>query len=127
MEALRILLVEDEKALLVLLKRYLERNGHSVIACGSAEEATAAVASGEWTPQVLVADETLPGEAGSSLASGMLGASRELVCVLCSGYSLSIDVLPEGVRSRVGILAKPYLPQMLEAAIEEVLKKQRAL
>ena len=122
MEALRILLVEDELALLTLLKRYLERNGHSVIACGSAEAAGAAIRDGAWAPQVLIADETLPGDSGSVLATALLSEYPELVCVLCSGYPLSTDRLPEPLRPRVTILAKPYLPAMLEGAIGQVLK-----
>lgn len=122
MEALRILLVEDEPPLLALLKRYLERNGHSVIACGSAEAARVEILAGDWEPNVLIADETLPGEAGSVLATSLLVEYPGLVCILCSGYPLSIDRMPESVRPRVAILAKPYLPQMLESAIGEVLR-----
>lgn len=114
---MRIFLVEDEPALLTLVGRQLERDGHAVTRCGSAEEARAAIeAGGEW-PEVLVADETLPGESGSALAGDWLIREARMGCVLCSGYPLSLDLLPEAARGRTVILQKPYLPAMLRDAV----------
>ena len=115
---MRIFLVEDEPALLALVGRQLERDGHEVTRCGSAEEARAAVTSGVAWPEVLVVDETLPGESGSALAGDWLCRQAGMSCVLSSGYPLSLDLLPEAARGRTVILQKPYLPAMLREAIE---------
>ena len=61
---MRIFLVEDEPALLALVGRQLERDGHAVTRCGSAEEARAAIAAGAAWADVRVVDETLPRECG---------------------------------------------------------------
>jgi DNA-binding NtrC family response regulator len=114
----RIFLVEDEPALLALVGRQLERDGHAVTRCGSAEEAREAIAAGAAWPDVLVVDETLPGESGSAMAGDWLTKVTGMGCVLCSGYPLSLDLLPEPARGRAVILQKPYLPAMLREALE---------
>jgi CheY-like chemotaxis protein len=122
MTALRILLVDDEKMLLALLKRHLERSGHSVVDALSAELALSALdGSNPWQPDVLVADQTLPGEPGSALAHELLTRFPLMRCLLCSGYPLSLDVLPDGLRSRAAILQKPYMPAALERALTDLM------
>ena len=121
MAALRILLVDDEPTLLALLLRQLERDGHSVVAALSAEMALQALESTDWKPQLLIADQTLAGLSGSALAAALLPRFPLLVCLLCSGYPLSIDVLPVAVRSRAAMLQKPFLPAMLDRAIFDLL------
>ncbi len=124
MAALRILLVDDEKALLALLKRHLERCGHSVVDALSAELARVALSSAAepnvWQPDILIADETLPGDPGSQLARELLERFPGMLCLLCSGYPLSLDTLPEAMRSRAAILQKPYMPAALERAITDL-------
>lgn len=122
MTALRILLVDDEKMLLALLKRHLERSGHSVVDALSAELALSALdGSTPWQPDVLIADETLPGERGSALAHQLLTRFPGMRCLLCSGYPLSLDVLPDALRSRAAILQKPYMPAALERALTDLM------
>lgn len=122
MTALRILLVDDEKMLLALLKRHLERSGYSVVDALSAELALSALDdSTPWQPDVLIADETLPGERGSTLARELLTRFPAMRCLLCSGYPLSLDVLPDALRSRAAILQKPYMPAALERALTDLM------
>lgn len=114
----RILLVEDESALLALLKRFLERNGHTVQACLCAEDAQSFVAPNAASfPDILIVDHTLPGISGSELAVAALKACPTLRCLLCSGYPLDLTAIPPTLRPRVTILQKPYLPAELESAI----------
>ena len=123
-EPVRLLLVDDEKALLGLLKRHLERVGYSVVACLSAELAIEALGDPAWQPDILVADETLPGESGTALAIKLLERDPRLVALLCSGYPLSLESLPAPLRARAAILQKPYMPAMLEEAIRDLLAGQ---
>jgi DNA-binding response OmpR family regulator len=129
MNGLRILLVDDEKMLLALLRRHLERAGYSVVGALSAElalEAIATPAEPGWAPDVLIADETLPGESGTSLAVALLERNPRLVCLLSSGYPLTLDAVPEALRPRAAILQKPFQPPALEAAIGAVLASRPA-
>jgi len=117
MPVLRILLVEDEVALLALLKRHLERSGHTVVVALSAELALDALESDDWRPNLLIADETLPGMNGAALAAFLLARFPELMSLLSSGFPLSLEALPAAVRSRAAILQKPFMPAMLDRAI----------
>lgn len=124
MTDVRILLVEDEASLLTLLKRHLERAGYAVEACLSAEAALEVVGTATREPHLLIADETLPGISGTSLATKVLSRFPDTFCLLCSGYSLTLDGLPEGLRARAVILQKPYTPAALERAISEIIGKR---
>ena len=119
MPALRILLVDDEKMLLALLRRHLERAGYAVTGALSAELALEALPEGE--PDILIADETLPGDTGTTLAVNLLERFPRLVCLLTSGYPLTLDPIPPVLRPRAAILQKPFQPPALEAAITAVL------
>lgn len=121
MPVLRILIVDDEPALLALFKRHLERAGHAVTACESAEEAAGAMREPAWEPDLLIFDETLPGQSGAALAAPLLVRFPRLACLLCSGYPLSIQVFPAEVRQRTAILQKPFTPWMLERAMADLL------
>lgn len=125
MSALRILLVDDEQALLALLKRHLERTGHSVVGALSAELARVALdtdtQTGPWQPDILVTDETLPGDPGSMLARELLERFPAMRCLLCSGYPIALELLPGELRSRAAILQKPYMPAALERAISALV------
>ncbi len=119
-EALRILLVDDETALLRLLQRHLQRSGHQVLAADSAEAALEQLRDGPRGPDVLITDEVLPGMAGTELARVMLDRYPESACLLCSGYPVSLDVFSDVERERVAILQKPYLPEDLDAALGRI-------
>lgn len=118
---LRILLVDDEASLLTLLKRHLEREGHSVVACLSAEQALAAVHGPDWHPELLITDETLPGISGTALAAALVERHPRLRTLLCSGYPLSLQALPSALRPCAAILQKPFMPAMLDRAIVDLL------
>lgn len=119
-----ILLVEDEASLLTLLKRHLERAGYTVDACLSAEAALEVVGAGTSEPHLLIADETLPGISGTSLATEVLSRFPYTFCLLCSGYALTLDGLPEGLRARAVFLQKPYTPVALERAVSEIIGRR---
>ena len=121
---LRILLVDDEAPLLTLLKRHLERAGHSVVACPSAEQALAVVQRPGWVPDLLITDETLPGISGTALAAALIEPLPRLRTLLCSGYPLSMQALPSALRPCTAILPKPFLPAMMDRAIVDLLAAQ---
>ncbi|MBI2686497.1 MAG: response regulator [Acidobacteria bacterium] len=120
----RILLVDDERALLQLLKRSLERAGYSVVACDSAEAAMEVLQSppaGGWAPDILIVDEGLPGESGTKLAVRLLARYPAMRCLLCSGFPLSLDLLAAADRWRAAVLQKPYMPPALETAVAALI------
>lgn len=127
MGCVHILLVDDESALLALLKRHLERAGYSVVASLSAESAVEdTLQSPDWQPDLLITDVELPGMSGTALATELLSRFPRLLCLLCSGYPISLDALPASLRNRAAILQKPYLPAALERGVLDLLARQQA-
>lgn len=113
----RVLLVDDEPALLSLLGQFLGRKGYSVRSFLTAEQAQAAIGA-EWVPDLLVVDYKLPGMSGTGLADLLLSQFPHLLCLLCSGYLVSSIGLKDEYRTRTAILQKPFLPAALVDAIE---------
>ena len=113
---MRLLLVDDEAAVLELLKRYLERLGYEVDACTGPEEALARFEALPERYSLVLTDLTLPGISGEELLSRMRRTNPNLRGILASGY-------PYQPTARwVTFLQKPFLPKMLAEAVEQALK-----
>ena len=112
----RILLVDDEVALLDLLKRYLERLTYSVDACASPEDAVAKIESEPEPYSLVLTDLTLPGMNGEDLLRRLREHQPGIKAIITSGY-------PHQPRTRGDFfLQKPFLPKMLADAISRILK-----
>lgn len=111
----RLLIVDDEPAVLDLLRRYLKRLGYVVEIAPNAE---AALDLFEATPDgydLVITDLTLPGMSGEELLRRMREKRPFLRALISSGYP------HEPVLPRVGFLLKPYLPKMLVEVIGQML------
>ncbi len=111
-----ILLVDDEPALLDLLKRYLERLGHEVTACVSAEDALVQFEAAPDRYALVITDLTLNGMNGEEMIARMRATRPSLKAILSSGY-------PHVPNSKKTIfLQKPFLPKALAETIEGLIK-----
>lgn len=114
----RILLVDDEPALLPLLRRFLEKQGYQVTTCHSAQEALAAFEEAPF--DLVVTDLTLDGINGEQLIELLRAKQPALPAIIASGY-------PHQPQSPdVGFLLKPFLPQMLVDQVAACLKKKNS-
>ena len=126
MANLSLLLVEDEKPLLALLQKYLERLGHTV---DIAETGQAALDKCRQTPcpfQIIVLDLTLPDMSGLDILPILLDWSPELRIVVSSGRVFSKEMLSPHHRGRVESLLKPYMPKELLEALSAASVQQSA-
>jgi len=122
----RILLVDDEPALVRLLETFLKQRGFAVDACPGSAEALEKFAAAADRYQLVIADINMPGLAGDAMAlrcAAMNGAVRIL---LTSGLPFNTDVFPPGIRERAAFLQKPFLPKMVIEAIERLLAGSRS-
>jgi two-component system cell cycle sensor histidine kinase/response regulator CckA len=116
MAAPRLLLVDDEAALLDLLKKYLERLGYEVDACATPEDALALFDQDPVRYALVLTDLTLPGITGEEMLDRMRARHPKLRAIVSSGY-------PYAPRAaHVEFLQKPFLPKMLAGAIEKMLR-----
>jgi DNA-binding NtrC family response regulator len=111
----RLLLVDDEPALLDLLKKYLERLGYEVDARGSPEEALGAFEQDPRRYALVLTDLTLPGISGEQMLDRMRERNPQLRAIISSGYPYQ----PRS--SQTGFLLKPYAPKMLAELIRSLI------
>lgn len=119
--SLRILAVDDEEALLQLLKVFLTRQKHDVKAISQAQQALAWFQEHAAEVDLVIVDLSMPGMPGEELAKAMFAIRPDVYILLSSGYPFDVDVLPEQIRAHVGFLGKPYVPRELEAAIHALI------
>ncbi len=119
----RILVIDDDAALLAFTCKYLSRLGYSVVPYRSAEEAWKhfqAVAAQYW---LVVIDLSMPGISGGQLAQMMLGSDPEIRLILTSGYPFddterSLPAEPD----RVVFIHKPFTPALLAEIVDRLIR-----
>jgi DNA-binding NtrC family response regulator len=119
-----ILLVDDEAPLTKLMKTYLAKIGYTVETALRADEAMALFDQNPDIYDLLVADLTLPDQPGQDMALQMIERSSRMKVLLCSGYPFAVESLPAAVQGRFSSLQKPFLPNMLADAIEDLLRRK---
>lgn len=125
--AIRVLLVDDEPALLKLVGSYLGRLGYSVTTANTTEKAWAeveAAAASSRCFSLAVLDATMDGIPMHDLATRMLQCCGSLRVLTSSGYPVDIASLEAIAPGRVSFLHKPFIPEKLAAAIRGMLATQ---
>jgi CheY-like chemotaxis protein len=118
MAAARLLLVDDEPALLELLKTYLERLGYQVDGRADPQEAISLFEGDPRRYALVLTDLTLPGINGEEMITRMRVLNPGLLAIVSSGYPYE----PRG--KQIVFLQKPYVPKMLADSIEKLLKSR---
>ena len=116
--SMNILLVEDEQSIQRLATRLLERAGHKVACCDSAEKALRLLKNENASYDLLVTDMVLPGQSGLDLVCQV---PSRLPTILMSGYSEQGLPEKEAVLERIVFLEKPFSLAQFESKIEEAV------
>jgi CheY-like chemotaxis protein len=114
-----ILLVEDDDAVRRLVKRTLERRGHTVIEATDGRRALEK-AREDLTIDLLVSDVVMPALGGHELAERLRRERPDLKVILTSGYS-DADLRGEVRSVSDAFLVKPFTPKDLLKAVSDVL------
>ncbi|MCL6613903.1 MAG: response regulator [Firmicutes bacterium] len=122
---MNILLVDDERPLLALLERYLERSGHQVDSCETGRDALSRCRAVPCPYSVVVLDLKLPDISGQELLPQLLEAAPQVRVIVSSGTPYSPAALPAAYRPRVEALLKPFMPKELLDAIERLAPRAR--
>ena len=116
----RILLADDDKGSLDLVRRALEMDGHSVTTADDGNEALARIEGGGRF-DVLVTDVQMPGLDGIGLAGKAIGLAPGLRVIMMSGYP---DILESarGLGARaLRLIPKPFSIDQIRAEVRAVL------
>ncbi len=117
----QILFVDDEEAIVNLVKQFLESLGYQVTASTSSVEALKIFLDNPTAIDLVITDLTMPQLTGLELARKLLQQRSELPIIICSGYKNGA-VLAEG--KSIGImdyLMKPVNLGSLAATVSRAL------
>jgi len=117
----RILLVDDEKLLVDMLKKMLTRMGYCVTTKISATEAFETFASHPDKFDLVITDLSMPGMSGVELIQQILTIRPDIPVILCTGFNrdnVSLDIEKPGIKA---LLRKPFPRLVLARKIREVL------
>ncbi len=115
-----ILVVDDDRRIRELLKRYLGDNGFRVSVAGTAEEARARLAGLAF--DLLVLDVMMPGETGLELTAALRSSSDIPILLLTARAETEhrIEGLEQGADD---YLPKPFEPRELLLRIAAILRR----
>jgi len=119
-----VLVVEDEPAILELLKVNLVDAGYEVIAAESAESARELIDAA--LPDLLLLDWMLPGQSGLALAKQLRSdpRTRDLPVIMVTARADEADRVA-GLEAWVDdYVTKPFSPRELKARIKSVLRRR---
>jgi PAS domain S-box-containing protein len=119
----RILLVDDEEAIVFMEKQMLERLGYQVVARTSSVEALEAFRANPDKFDMVITDMAMPNMSGDQLTSELIKIRPDIPVMLCTGFS---ERIPEEKAESMGIkgfLMKPIVRKDLANKIREVLDK----
>ena len=117
----RILVVDDEKHLLEMYKRQLNRLGYEVTCSGNPEKALELFRNDPGKFDLVITDFTMPRMTGIELAKELSSISPGLPIILCSGV---IQVISDVEAKQAGIqtvIYKPIRRQGMAQAIRKAL------
>ena len=117
----RILLVEDEPAVLELLRRTLESYGYTVLHASTPDRALRAMQDAGSHVDLLLTDVVMPGMSGRELATQLRGLDPAMRVLFMSGYSSDVAAERGLLPADVSLITKPFSPTALAARVREML------
>jgi PAS domain S-box-containing protein len=117
----RLLLVDDEAPIAMVMSQMLERLGYHVTAHTSSNQALAAFKADPDRFDLVITDMTMPEMTGDQLAQAVMAVRPTVPVILCTGFSAMFTaeaVKSIGIRS---LLIKPVSKAALAAAVKQVL------
>jgi CheY-like chemotaxis protein len=113
-----VLVVDDEQAILAVVREGLERAGHTVTVASSAARALELFERDPEAFDLILTDLSMPGETGTALIARLRQRRPRVPCLLMTGRG------DEGMARDVGalglheVLAKPFSIAALLEAVE---------
>lgn len=122
MDNLEILVVDDEKEMLVSYQKILKRAGYQVISAPSAEDALK-ILQGDHKISLVLCDLKMPGMDGMEMLSVLKQNFPHLPFVMVTGFG-TLEIGIEAVKNGAfDFIEKPFSQQKLLTSIESALKQ----
>ena len=117
----RILLVDDEQALLAVGEKLLRRCGYQVTACHNPEEAFEIFRKAPSDFDLIITDYSMPALSGADLARKILEIRPTTPIVVCTGYTTRLNREQALQMGFCDLLSKPINLEELHQAVRHAL------
>lgn len=123
----KILLVDDEIAVLKLESLLLERYGYHIETMDNSKEAFIEIKNNPDKYDLLITDMTMPGMTGDQLTQEIRKVNSKLSIIICTGFSATMT--PERAKSigANGMLMKPVGGIEMARMVKDVLDKAKKI
>ncbi len=117
----RVLVVDDDETLRILLRAHLKQTGHRVLLAASAAEAISAVEE-HGSPDLAVLDVSLPDSDGFELAQKLRAATdADQLPIIFLSANVEETHIEQGRQLGAVYLTKPYIRTALCNAVDKAL------
>ena len=120
-----ILFVEDEPDLISLGRMVLQDYGYKVLTAENGAEAIEIAARAEDPIDLIVTDVVMPGMGGRELVERLRDTNPNVEALFVSGYTRDTVLLHGVEEEEFHFMEKPYTPQSLARAVQEILTSVR--
>jgi CheY-like chemotaxis protein len=123
----RVLVVDDEKSIVDMVKEMLETLGYEAVPRYSSTDALEAFRARPESFDLVISDMTMPHMTGIDLAKEILMICPHTPIILCTGFSEKLDeskIEPLGIKK---LLMKPVSMRDLAVALNKILARDRLL
>jgi CheY-like chemotaxis protein len=120
----RIMVVDDDPAIVSMTERFLSKHGYQVSTCPGGREAFEKFSAEPDSFDLLITDQTMPDLSGLELIEEIHKLRKDLPAILCTGYSTRIT--PENIeRTRIEtVMMKPVRLTELTGIIRSILDRK---
>jgi CheY-like chemotaxis protein len=124
-DGLHVLYIDDEQAIVIMVKELLERKGYCVSGYTDQNEALAAARAEPGRFDLVVTDYNMPGMSGLEVARALREIRADLPILMASG-NITQEIRVEAPEAGVNeLIFKPYTIEKLLQAIDRQTQAQR--
>ncbi len=120
----RILYIDDEESLVLLIKRVFERVGYRPECFTDPQAAIAAFRADPQRYDLVITDLSMPGTSGMDVAKAVLAIEPNATVVLASGYVRPHEVEAAKAIGIKEVILKPNTVEEMTAAVERLLEHE---
>ena len=118
-----VLVVDDEPIVRDVVRRYLERDGHRILAAGDGDEARGMIA--RESPSLVVLDVMLPGETDGLALCRWIRSTSDLAVILLTARGDETDRIVGLELGADDYVTKPFSPRELAIRVRTILRRAR--
>jgi PAS domain S-box-containing protein len=119
-----VLIVEDEDAVRLIVRRVLEGQGYVTLEARDGRDALRACAQHGDAIDLVLTDVIMPGMGGREMARSLAASRPELPVLFMSGYDDDGEPGTDGAARGSGVLAKPFTAETLARQVRDALDRR---